>query len=110
MACGSPCGTRRVEAIAFVPKSTAATSASTGQNSPALFLCIFLALLAVDAIAGVREGVQPLESNFVTALMAFAESFRRPIQAAKGFVDVPQETTFLTREQKRLLALHRVGS
>jgi hypothetical protein len=68
-----PCGSSRPAASAFVAKSTAATIASTGQNSPALLLCIFLTLFAIDAVAGMRQRVEPVEGDLVSALMALAE-------------------------------------
>src|SRR5215218_8638290 len=98
-------------AIAFVTTSRTSVTSSTGQNSAALLrLRIFLALLALDAVARVRERVQPLERNVVAAVVALAERLRRPIQTAQRLVDVPEEAAFLAREEKRLLALHRVRS
>ena len=69
-----------------------------GQNNRALLLRIFLTLLTIDAIPGMRKGIEPLESNFVSTLVALSETFRRTIEAAQGFVDVPKETAFLTRK------------
>src|SRR5215218_4843452 len=98
-------------AIAFVTTSRTSVTSSTGQNSAALLrLRIFLALLALDAVARVRERVQPLERDVVAAVVALAERLRRPIETAQRLVDVPEEAAFLAREQERLLALHRVGS
>src|SRR5215813_6197880 len=70
---GNPSNCRRLAAIAFVQKSIAVTSTSTGQNTPALLLRIFLALFAVDAVASMRERIEPLERNLVTALMTLPE-------------------------------------
>src|SRR5215218_6744265 len=98
-------------AIAFVTTSRTSVTSSTGQNSAALLrLRIFLALLALDAVARVRERVQPLERNVVAAVVALAERLRRPIETAQRLVDVPEEAAFLAREEERLLALHRVGT
>src|SRR5215218_10272723 len=100
----------RLTANAFVQKSTVVTSTSTGQKSPELLLCIFLTLLAVDAIAGVGERVESLVRDLIAALVATTKGFGCAIQPAQGFIDVPEETTFLAREEERLLALHRVGA
>src|SRR5262249_24918342 len=48
--------------------------------------------------------------NLVAALMALPEVVRITVEAAERLVDVPEETPFLTGEEERLLALHRVGS
>src|SRR5262245_29706815 len=70
--CGIP---NRLTANAFVQKSIVATSTSTGQNSPELLLCIFLTLLAINAIPRMRQCVQPFERNLIAALVAAPESF-----------------------------------
>src|SRR5215213_11856579 len=88
-------------------------TASTGQKRAALLpllLSIFLALLARDAVARVRQRVEPLEGDLLAAAVAAAEGLRRAVEAAQRLVDVPEEAPFLAREQERLLALHRVGS
>src|SRR5215467_13548507 len=108
--CGIRSGTRCVRASALVQKSTVATSTRTGQNTPELLLCIFLTLLAVDAVARVRQRIEAIERDLVAALVTPAEGFRRPVESPQRLVDVPQEPAFLTREQERLLALHSVGS
>src|SRR6185369_4264526 len=103
-----PRGNSRRSAAAFVTTSTMATTRRTGQNSEALLrLCIFLALLALDAVARVRQRIQPLERDVVPAIVALAERLRRPVQSAQRLVDVPEEAPFLAREEERLLALHR---
>jgi|GEM_PF-6775040 len=43
-------------------------------------------------------------------VVAFAELLGVTIKPAKRFVDVPEETTLLAREEKRLFALHRIGA
>src|SRR6476619_3478032 len=86
-----------------------ATTKRIGQNSDALLrLGIFLALLALDAVARVRQRIQPLERDVVAAIVALAERLRRPVQPAQRLVDVPEEAPFLAREEERLLPLHRV--
>src|SRR5829696_6230238 len=109
--CGMPRGSSMRSAIAFVITSTTRTTRSIGQNSAALLpFRIFLALLALNAVARVRERVQPLERDVVAAVVALAERLRRAIQPPQRLVDVPQEAAFLTGEQERLLPLHRVGA
>src|SRR5215213_4382362 len=76
----------------------------------ALLLSIFLALLAGDAVARVRQRVEALEGDLVAAAVALAEGLRRPVQSPQRLVDVPEEAAFLAREEERLLALHRVGA
>src|ERR687896_681175 len=97
-------------ATALVTTSTNATTATTGQNSPGLPLCIFLALLALDAIPRVRQRVETLVRDVVSAVVALAEGLRRPVEPPQRLVDVPQEATLLAREEEGLLALHRVGA
>src|SRR3954469_17013193 len=103
-------GRSAVSAHHFVSTSAAVTAVTTAQNAAALFLRIFLALLAVDAIAGMRERVETLVRDVVAALMTLAEGLRRAIEAAQGFIDVPQEAAFLARHEKHFLALHGVGT
>src|SRR5262245_52349425 len=98
-------------AIIFVTMSATTMTATTGQNTTALgplLLGIFLALFALDAIPRVRERIESLEGDFLTAIVTLAERFRCTIQAAECLVDVPQETAFLAREQERLLSFHGV--
>src|SRR6185503_11716547 len=86
-------------------------SATTGQNTTALgplFLGIFLALLALDAIAGVRQRVESLERDLVAAVVTLSERLWRPVESAERLIDEPQEPAFLAGEQERLLALHGV--
>src|SRR5919107_3302483 len=109
--CGMPRGCSMRSAIAFVITSTTRITRRIGQNSAALLrLRIFLALLALDAVARVRERVQSLERDVVAAVVALAERLGGPIQPAQRLVDVPEEAAFLAGEQERLLALHRVGA
>ena len=101
-------------AIAFVTTSSDDDRRRrTGQNSARVSFatsCIFLALLALDAVARVRQRVEPLEGDVVAAVVALAERLGRPVQPAQRLVDVPEEPPFLAREQERLLALHGVGA
>ena len=73
-------------------------------------LSIFLALLALDAISGVGQRVETLVADLATAIVALAELLGIPIEAAQRFVDVPEESSFLAREEKSFLALHGVGA
>ena len=59
--------------------------------SALLRLCIFLALLALDAVARVRQRVEPLEGDVVAAVVALAERLGRAVQPAQRLVDVPEE-------------------
>src|SRR3954469_7605411 len=104
------CGESVAAAMSFVTRSRATTSTSVPQKRGglALALSIFFALLALDAISGVRQGVETLERYLLSAVVALTELFGIPIQTAKRLVDVPEEASFLTGEQKRLFALHRV--
>src|SRR6266550_7342465 len=106
------CGDSIEAAISFVARSSATTAISVPQKRGGLGLAlsIFFALLALDAIPGVRQSVQTLEADVSPAIVALAELLRIAIQPAQRFVDVPEETAFLAREQKRLFALHGVCS
>src|SRR5919206_4612314 len=85
---------------------------ATVQNSEALALPfpIFLLLLARDAEPRVRQGVQAVVVDLLAATVTLAEGLRRAIEPPQGLVDVPEEAPLLTREQERLLPLHRVGA
>src|SRR5215213_4575764 len=88
-------------------------TASTGQKRAALLpllLSIFLALLARDAVARVRQRVEPLEGNVFAAVVALPEGLGRLVQPPERLVDVPEEAPFLAGEEERLLALHGVGA
>jgi len=73
-------------------------------------LSVFLLLLAVEAIPGVWQRVQPFERNVLLAGHALAERFGMPVKAAQRFLDVPEKAPFFAREQEGLLALHCVGA
>src|SRR5690348_9500892 len=63
-------------AIIFVTMSATTMTATTGQNTTALgplLLGIFLALLALDAVPRMRQGIEALEGDFVAAVVALAE-------------------------------------
>src|SRR3954463_376531 len=101
-----PLGNNRRSAAALVITSIIVTTRRIGQNSDALLrLRIFLALLALDAVARVRQGIQPLERDVVAAIVALAERLGRPVQPAQRLVDVPEEAPLLAREEERLLPL-----
>src|SRR3954463_2675306 len=106
------CGESVAAAMSFVTRSRATTSTSVPQKRGglALALSIFFALLALDAVSGVRQRVETLERDFLSAVVALAELFGISVQTAQRFVDVPEKTPFLAGEQERLLALHRVGT
>src|SRR5690349_23780515 len=109
--CWGTYGTSALSAIIFVTMSATTMTATTGQNTTALgplFLAIFLALLALDAIPRVRQRIESLEGDLVSAIVTLTERFRRAVEAAKCLIDVPEEATFLAREQERLLAFHGV--
>src|SRR3989442_7942855 len=107
-------GSRRARndsAISLVTKSETTTPTAVTQNSRrSAALSIFLFGLALDAEAGVWEGVEAIESDRIAALLAAAEALGRTVQPAQRLVHVPEVAPFLRREQKRLLALHRVGA
>src|SRR5262245_53584881 len=102
---------RNDSAISLVKKSETTTATAVPQNSRrSAPLSIFLPGLALDAEAGMGEGIEPIEADRITALLAAPEAFGRAVQAAQRLVHVPQVSSFLRREEKRLLALHRVGA
>src|SRR5687768_3277683 len=85
----------------------------TGQRMRARLdsgLSIFFPLLALDAEACVRERVEAVERDFLSAIVAPAEVFRLLVQSAERLVDVPEEPAFLAREEKSLFTLHGVRS
>src|SRR6188508_1019440 len=73
-------------------------------------LPIFLFLLAGDAQPRVRERVEALEVDLLTALVAMAELLRRAVEAAERLVHVPEIAAFLRGEEELLLPLHGVGA
>src|SRR5574341_54948 len=96
-------------AIRLVRKSTTTTPHATIQKTKRLApLAIFFLGFALDAEAGVRQRIEPLEVDLVAALLAFAELLGAKVEAAERFIDVPQVAPFLGREQELFLALHRV--
>src|SRR5437762_4989488 len=104
------CGERLAAATSFVTRSTATTVTSVPQKRGGLGLplSIFFALLALDAIPGVRQGVETLETDISSAVVALAELLGISIESPQRLVDVPEKTTFLACKQKCLLALHGV--
>src|SRR4051812_25807798 len=99
-------------ANAFDATSLATTASRMGQKTTAfeLLLRIFLALLALDAVPRVRQRVQALECDVLAAVVTFPEGLGRFVQPAQRLIDVPEEPSFLAREQERLFALHGVGA
>src|SRR5450759_3392927 len=106
------CGDSDAAAISLVTRSSATTVISVPQKRGGLGLAlsIFFTLLAFDAIPGVRQRVETLEADLSAAVVTLAELLGIAIEPSERFVDVPEETAFLAREQKRLLALHCVRS
>src|SRR6266404_6219866 len=106
------CGDKVAAAISFVTRSSATTVINVPQKRGglALALSIFFALLALDAISGVRQRVETLETDLSSAIVALAELLWIAIEAAKRLVDVPQKAAFLAREQKRRFAFHCVSA
>src|SRR5665647_390098 len=76
----------------------------------ALPLSIFLTLLAVDAVTGVRKRVETLVRDLVPTVVALSKRLGRAIETAKRFIEVPEKTPFLAGEEKCLLSLHRIGA
>src|SRR4051794_13345257 len=90
-------------AISLVIKSSTTVTPAAAQNirrsapdGPAsAALPIFLFLLAGDAEPRVRQRIQPLEVDLLTALVAMAELVRAAVQPAQGLVHVPEVAAFL---------------
>src|SRR3954467_13599561 len=95
ISCGMCCGASCAAAISLVTRSTATTVISVPQNRGGLGLAlsIFFALLALDAVSGVRERVETLEADLPAAVMTLAELLRIAIEAPQCLVDVPEEPT-----------------
>src|SRR5437762_369134 len=104
------CGARVAAAISLVTRSTATTVINVPQKRGVLGLAlsIFFALLALDAIPGMRQRVEPLEADLSPAIVALSELLRIAIKPAQRLVDMPEEAAFLAGEEERLFALHRV--
>src|SRR4051812_19451249 len=110
---------RRVaSAVSLVMRSsttvTTAAAQNTRRSAPGAWtsaaLAIFFFLLAGDAQPRVRQRIEPLEVDLLTALMAMPELVRGAVQPAKGLVHVPEVAALLRREQELLLPLHGVGA
>src|SRR5205814_8178696 len=93
-------------ASSFVATSLATTAIRTGQKSRELPLRIFFALLALDAVAGVGERIEPLERNLLTTVVTLPECLGRLVQPPQRLVDMPQEAPFLAGEEERLFPFH----
>src|SRR6266513_2025973 len=102
---------RNASAISLVTKSETTTAIAVPQNSRrSAALTIFLFRLALDAEPCVRQRVEPIESDHLPALLAAAEALGRAVEPAQRLIHVPEIAAFLRREEKLLLALHRVGA
>src|SRR2546423_4239747 len=112
ISCGICCGDSVAAAISLVTRSIATTAIRVPQKRGGLGLplSIFFALLALDAIPGVRQRVEALETDLSPAIMAFAELLGIPVKATQRFVDVPQEPSLLACKEEGLFALERVGA
>src|SRR5438046_9161103 len=99
----------KYSARSLVTRSAATTAPAVVQNSrrSAAFPIFFLRF-ALDAQPGVRQCVQPLESDLFAALLALTEFIRRLEQPPQRLVHVPEVAPFLRGEQERLLALHGI--
>src|SRR5207245_7560634 len=87
------------------------TAAAVPQKSRrSAQLTTSLLRLALDAQPGVRHGVEAIEPDVFTALLAATESLGRLVEAPQGLIHVPKVAAFLGGEQERLFALHRVGT
>src|SRR6185295_10259041 len=97
ISCGMCCGESCAAAISLVTRSTATTTIKVPQKRGGLGLAlsIFFALLALDAIPGVRQCVEALEADLAPAVVAFSKLLGIPIKPVQSFVDVPQEAAFL---------------
>src|SRR5690242_8869804 len=98
---GTCCGTSSATASAFVAKSATTTETMIDQKvvDSDLFLCIFFALLAREAEARVRQCIETIEVDLLATAVAPPKRLRRPVEPAKRFVDVPEESTLRAREE-----------
>src|SRR5690606_9096383 len=69
---------------------------------------VLLRTLTVHTQTSPRHDVEPVEADRRPALRAHAEALGLLVERAQRIVDPVDETTFLAREQKLLLLLHRV--
>src|SRR5437899_12988861 len=101
---------RNDSAISLVTKSDTTTATAVPQNRRrSAAFTIFLFRFAFDAEARVRQRVEAIESDQLTALLAPAEPLGSAVEPAQRLVHVPQIPALLRREQKRLLPLHQIG-
>src|SRR3989442_9558751 len=90
---------RKDSATSLVTKSETTTATAVTQNSRrSAALTIFLSGLALDAEAGMWEGVEAVESDRIAALLAAAETLGRTVQPAQRLVHLPQGPPLLRRE------------
>jgi hypothetical protein len=61
---------------------------------------VFLLLLAVEAIPGVWQGVQPLERDLLVAVQASAERFGMPVEPAQRFLMCQRKRPSLLANKK----------
>src|SRR6266550_1057860 len=92
--------------------SATTITTTTDQKSGGLDLplCIFLTLLAIDAVSRVWQRVQPLVRNILSAIVTHAECLGRAIKPSQSFVQMPEESSLLACKEKCFFSLHRVGA
>ena len=78
----------------------------TGRSPPVLFLLH----LAVDAVSGVRKGIQTLKAHLRATGMADPEVLRIVVKPTKRFLDAVEVSPLLRGEEGSLLPLHRLGA
>src|SRR2546423_1600652 len=113
MTWGGRCGGERAAgAIILVTRWMPQTAMGVPEKRRVLYLpfSIFFALLALNAISGVWQRIEPLEADLPTAIVTLAELLGIPVKPAQRFVDVPEESSFLAGKQERLFTLHRIGA
>src|SRR5690606_9432535 len=80
--------------------------AERAAPSPRLLGRFLFLTLAVDAVASVRERVQPIEAHVRAARMAGAERLRVVVQPPEGLLEPIEVPALLGRERRGLLPLH----
>src|SRR5438105_13024062 len=92
--CGMCCGSSELAAISLVARSSAMIVSITPQNSASLrlWLSILFTLFAFDAVSGVRQSIQALEGDFLSAVVALPELHGCAVKPAQRLVYVPEET------------------
>src|SRR5690606_11206948 len=100
---GTRDGMSACTATHLVTTSSAITLSSTLQKGAALrllLLAIFLALLAVDAEARMRQRGEPVEWNVLPARVALAEGLGALVEPPQCLIDMPEESSLLAGEEE----------